>query len=213
MAEESRGGRATAVALGALPHDVWHVLNDVPWPGRPHVTIDHVVVGPAGVFVIEVKAWSGEVSVRNGVLYQDRYARQGAISRVSAASKAIARQLRTASGPVRPVLCLVREKWISIECGGALVCTTANVAELLQSGPRVLAAGQVQRVAHELAGRALPRVAAPGPRSARSGRVAYLGGAVVALAAALLLITRPDGAADAVRDLVGWVATHIEDAR
>ena len=104
MAEESIGGRATAATLEGLPRDVWRVLHDVPWPGRSHAAIDHVVVGPAGVFVVDAKSWTGIVSVRDGVLRQDKYSRQGAVTQSAEAGQAIARQLRNARCPVQPVL-------------------------------------------------------------------------------------------------------------
>ena len=205
MAEESIGGRATAATLESLPRDEWRVLHDVPWPGRSHAAIDHVVVGPAGVFVVDSKSWAGAVSVRDGVLRQDKYSRQGAVIQSSEAGRAIARQLRNARCPVQPVLCLERDQQISVECDGVLVCTTANIAGLLQSRPRVLADVQVQRIAHDVAGRALPRAAARRTSSKASGRgVAYLLGALAALVLALVLAVQPNGAA--FEDLVRWVA-------
>jgi hypothetical protein len=209
MAEESIGGRATAATLEALPRDQWRVLHDVPWPGRPHAAIDHVVVGPAGVFVVDSKTWTGVVSVRDGVLRQDRYSRQGAVTQSAEASRAIARQLRTARSPVQPVLCLERNQQISVECDGVLVCTTANIAELMQSRPRVLAEVEVQRIAHDVAARALQRGVVKGASSRSTGRgVAYLLGALAALAVALVLVVRPDGAA--LEDLLRWAADGIE---
>ena len=211
MAEESIGGRATAATLEALPRDQWRVLHDVPWPGRSHAAIDHVVVGPGGVFVVDGKAWAGVVSVREGELRQDRYSRQGAVTQAADAGRAIARQLRNARCPVYPVLCLVRDEQISVECDGVLVCTTATISELLQSRPRVLADVLVQRIALDLAGQALPRAAARRPSSGRSRRgVAYLASALAALVVALLLVARPDPATEAVEDLVRWIADRIE---
>lgn len=212
MAEESIGGRATAATLEALPRDQWRVLHDVPWPGRSHAAIDHVVVGPAGVFVVDGKSWAGVVSVRDGVLRQDRYSRQGAVTQAAEAGEAIARQLRNARCPVYPVLCLVRDEQISVECDGVLVCTTATISELMLSRPRALADVHVQRIALDLAGQALPRTAAQGPSAGPSRRgVAYLASALVALVVALLLVARPDAAAEAVEDLARWMADRIED--
>ena len=204
MAEESIGGRVTAARLEALPRDQWRVLHDVPWPGRSHAAIDHVVVGPSGVFVVDSKAWAGVVSVRDGVLRQDRYSRQGAVTQSAEAGRAIAKQLRNARCPVQPVLCLERSQQIYVECDGVLVCTPANIAELLQSRPRVLADVQVQRIAHDVAGHALPRTAARAGSASPGRGVSYLLGALAALVLALLLVVRPDGAA--VEDLLRWVA-------
>ena len=89
-----------------------------------------------------------------------------------------------------------------------LVCSTANVVELLQSQRRVLADVHVQRLARDLAAPELPLApAATSPSRGRAGRgVAYLVGALVALLVALTLIASPDVVRDAVEGAVDWVA-------
>lgn len=208
MTGESIGGRSIGAALDALPRDRWRVLHDVPWPGRAPVTIDHVVVGRAGVFVIDTKSWAGPVSVRDGVLRQGRFARHGAVSQAAEAARAVGGTLRHAMCPVQPVLCLDRDEPLAVECDGVQVCTTATVVDVLEVRPEVLVDIQVQRVAHDLAGHQLPRTAGTVARSHRSSSrgVAYLVGALAALAVALLVVIRPDFATDAVRDLAEWVA-------
>ena len=53
------GECATAEALNSLPGDQWSVFHDVPMSkGSKQFNIDHVAVGPAGVFAIETKAFS-----------------------------------------------------------------------------------------------------------------------------------------------------------
>jgi len=59
----------TAEALAALPPG-WVVLHEVAWPGRRYANIDHVVVGPGGVFVIDTKNWNAEVTLGNGALWR-----------------------------------------------------------------------------------------------------------------------------------------------
>ena len=54
----------------------WLVLHDVHWPGRPKANLDHVLVGPGGVLVIDAKNWTGQIEMRDGVLYQGRYSRE-----------------------------------------------------------------------------------------------------------------------------------------
>ena len=213
MAEESAGDRATANALETLPRARWRVLHDVPWPGRPRVIIEHVVVGPAGVFVVDTKNWSGNVSVRAGVLKLDKYSRQGAVTHVSEAARAISAQLRTARCPVRPVLCLERPEPISADCDGVLVCSTANLAEVLKVQRRVLAEVEIQRLARDLAGQALPAVPVGNAR-ARGGPgrgVAYLMGALAALLVALTLVATPEGVQDTVESAASWVAELVDD--
>ena len=57
----ARGEEKVAGILASLP-DAYHVFNDFA-AGRAHV--DHVVVGPGGVFSVETKTWRGVVSVED----------------------------------------------------------------------------------------------------------------------------------------------------
>ena len=57
-AGEERVGRQ----LKSLPTDRWHVFNDVA-VGDRGTNIDHIVIGPAGVFTINTKNLSGNVWV------------------------------------------------------------------------------------------------------------------------------------------------------
>lgn len=61
----ARGEEAISELLSTLP-DTYHVFNDFTY-GRFHV--DHVVVGPVGVFAIETKCWSGKVTLDDGHIY------------------------------------------------------------------------------------------------------------------------------------------------
>ena len=63
----ARGEEKIAGILATLP-DVYHVFNDFT-VGRNHV--DHVVVGPGGVFAIETKFWNGKVTVEDGHVLLD----------------------------------------------------------------------------------------------------------------------------------------------
>jgi hypothetical protein len=61
----AQGERRTARVLRSLSSTGWRIVNDVD-TGRGN--IDHVLVGPAGVFVLETKHLNGDASVRGGVL-------------------------------------------------------------------------------------------------------------------------------------------------
>ena len=67
------GERATAAALDALPKDTWTVFHDVRWPGRKFANIDHVAVGPSGIFVIDAKRYKGRPRLQvDGGLFRPR---------------------------------------------------------------------------------------------------------------------------------------------
>src|SRR5687768_5763316 len=75
--------RATGEVLARLDPAQWSVIHDVRWPGRERANIDHVAIGPCGVFVIDSKNWSGKVAVKDGVLRQNGYLRDKAVAAVS----------------------------------------------------------------------------------------------------------------------------------
>ncbi|WP_043599237.1 nuclease-related domain-containing DEAD/DEAH box helicase [Cellulomonas flavigena] len=48
----------TAAALAPLAAAGYHLLADRRWPGSRRAQVDMVVVGPAGVFIVDTKAWA-----------------------------------------------------------------------------------------------------------------------------------------------------------
>ena len=156
MAEESAGDERRRTRSRRCRATVGGCCTTYRGPAGRRSSIEHVVVGPAGVFVVDTKNWAGTVSVRAGVLRLDKYSRQGAVTHVAEAARAISAQLRTARCPVRPVLCLVRDEPISADCDGVLVCSTANVVERAAVAAAGAGRRAVQRLARDLAGPALP---------------------------------------------------------
>ena len=84
------GEERTADALAVLEPDGWRILHDLHWPGRPFANIDHIAIGPGGVFVIDSKNWSGRVTVRDGDLRQNGYRRSEVCEAVASATAAVA---------------------------------------------------------------------------------------------------------------------------
>jgi endonuclease YncB( thermonuclease family) len=135
----AEGEQATAAALDALPKDTWTVFHDVHWPGRTYANIDHVAVGPSGVFVIDSKNWAGTIAVRDNVLRQNGRAREKTVAGAAEAALAIA-SLTPVVIPqhVLPVLCFVRDEALTGWARDVMVCSTANLVEMLTSRPEVL---------------------------------------------------------------------------
>lgn len=132
------GERAVQDALAALGPE-WTVFHDVRWPGRPRANIDHVVIGPGGVFVIDAKNWSGAVIVRGGVLRQNGYVRAAAVDGVRQAARAIAGLAPAApASTFVPVLCFVGEGAVEAEIDGVLACRLDSLVPMLTSHPVTL---------------------------------------------------------------------------
>jgi endonuclease YncB( thermonuclease family) len=133
------GEQATAAALDALPKETWTVFHDVRWPGRKYANVDHVAVGPSGIFVIDSKNWSGMITVRDNVLRQSGRAREDAVVGAAEAALAIGHVTSVVMPQhVLPVLCFVREEPLTGWARDVMVCSTANLVEMLTTRPEVL---------------------------------------------------------------------------
>lgn len=88
------------------------VLHDLPTPGRGGANIDHIVVGPGGVTVIDAKAWTGPVRIRASGVWTGRWGHGKELDSI-ADQVAVVRQTLAAGGlqdaMVRGALCLVNE--------------------------------------------------------------------------------------------------------
>ncbi len=104
------GERIVADRLSQLIPHGWYLLHDVHWPGRPKANLDHVLVGPGGVVVVDAKNWTGEVRVSAGVLWQGRYSRtqsvEGALAQCAAVASILAPSHRRL---VRPLICMAAQ--------------------------------------------------------------------------------------------------------
>jgi hypothetical protein len=193
----AQGEEATAEALSALPSDEWRVFHDVRWPGRSRANIDHVLVGPQGVFVVDTKAWSGHVEVDSGVLRQNRVRRTKAVTGVTSAADAVVALVPTLDPEmVKPVLCLVRPEPLFGWVEEVMVCSSENIVTLLTSRARVLGPADVRSAAMALAHGLRPatsaepeaRVVSQRPRDRRSRDALARPLAGVAVCALLVLL-------------------------
>jgi hypothetical protein len=67
------GERRTARLLGPLEGQGWVVLHDLAVPGS-RANVDHLVIGPGGVFVVDSKQYSGRLQLdSSGRLWRGRY--------------------------------------------------------------------------------------------------------------------------------------------
>jgi hypothetical protein len=57
----AHGERRTARLLDRLTGNGFVVFHDLAMPGNTSANVDHLVIGPSGVFVIDSKQWSGRV--------------------------------------------------------------------------------------------------------------------------------------------------------
>jgi hypothetical protein len=146
------GERVTAWWLGRLP-DGWHLFNDVP-VGERGANIDHVIVGPAGVFTVNAKnltgkVWVGARSIRHNGHPTD-YVRRS----VAEAERA-ARLLTAALGRpvgVRPVLAILADEWtVKEQPTDVFVAAPRGVKDWLRRLPTTLSTGEVVAISEAVA--------------------------------------------------------------
>ncbi|MET1000138.1 MAG: nuclease-related domain-containing protein [Marmoricola sp.] len=164
------GEEATARALAELPSLEWRIFHDVRWPGRRFANIDHVLVGPQGVFVVDSKAWTGHIDVRDGVLRQNGHRRTKAVESANDAAAAVCELLpQFDPAIVKPVLCFARVKPVFGWADDLMVCSTQNIVAMLTSRQRILDEEEVRSTAETLA-RSLQSATALVPHVAKVGR-------------------------------------------
>lgn len=141
----AEGEKAVAAALATFGDD-WVILHDVRWPGRRFANIDHIAIGPGGVFVIDAKNWSGAITVRDEVLRQNGYRREGAVAGCADSAIAVGELIPGHMTHVVPVLCFVGEVTIEGAARDVALCTTSTLAERLLSRSVVLNPDEVREI-------------------------------------------------------------------
>jgi hypothetical protein len=147
------GERLTAQVLASLPRGDWFAFHDLQWPGRRFANIDHIVVGPGGIFVIDSKNWTGIVEIKHGVLRQNGRSREMTVAATAESALAIARLLPSRwIGLVHPVICFAGWSGPSGRARDVLVCTTETLPQMLSTRPACLSQDSVRDVATQLEG-------------------------------------------------------------
>ena len=143
---------AVARVLTTLDPGEWTVYRDVRWPTREFASIDHVVVGRRGVFVIDSVGWSGRVGVAQDQVRLNGSVRDSELGGVVEAAAAVGELIgSTAAGEVQPVLCFVRDEWLNGAARGVLVCSTSNLDTMLNARPLLLRPEREQMITRALA--------------------------------------------------------------
>ena len=161
----------TADVLAQLPADQWTVYHDVRWADRRYAAIDHVVLGPSGIFVVTTKSWPGRITVGQGQVRQNGIAREAAVTEATEAAEAVATMVTTVDARhVHPVLCFTRDEWLTGRADDVLVCSSANVDTMLLGRPARLRSDEIRAASRQLeAGfrQASAKAAAPVVRASR----------------------------------------------
>jgi Nuclease-related domain len=94
------GERRTARLLDRLTRDGYMVFHDLAVPNSP-ANVDHLVIGPSGVFVIDSKQWTGSVHQgADGLAWHNHYRLDRTLETVRWEARAISRLLSTRTAAV-----------------------------------------------------------------------------------------------------------------
>ncbi len=137
----ARGEESVAGKLSFLP-STFTVFHGLPSMGRGMLAeggrdLDHVVVGPSGLFVIETKNWDGKITTEDGlILYNGEEPGRQPVEQVKAAASRLRSRLKDASDidvDVHPVVCFVNNSLQGGQQGitGVVVCNSEELNNVL----------------------------------------------------------------------------------
>lgn len=147
-AKGAAGERAVGALLDRLVPRGVVVLHDRAIPGS-RANIDHIVVGPRGVHVIDPKHYAGKVEARGAELFVKGRSRHKLVESMQRQVWEVEAALALVAVPVHPVLCFVGAEWPflrqRLQFGSVAVVRPERLETLIWgSGP--LGSGDVQRL-------------------------------------------------------------------
>jgi Nuclease-related domain len=145
------GERRTARLLGPLERHGWAVLHDLAVPGSP-ANLDHLVIGPGGVFVIDSKQYRGRLQLDpSGRLWHGRYPLAPTLQAVSFEADQAAVVLPDPGVAVVPIVAIhgAQVPWGKVVVEGVPVVTARRLPSMLRTLPAVLGPERVAAVANQ----------------------------------------------------------------
>jgi len=131
------GERRTARVLAGLERHGWSVLHDLAVPGS-RANIDHLVIGPGGVFVIDSKQYRGRLQFdQSGRLWHGRYPLAPALRAVSFEADRTALVLTDPDVVVVPIMAVhgTQVPWGKVVADGVPVVAAPRLPSMLRQLP------------------------------------------------------------------------------
>jgi Nuclease-related domain len=139
------GERRTARLLGPLERHGWAILHDLAVPAS-RANIDHLMIGPGGVFVIDSKQYRGRLQLDpSGRLWHGRYPLDHPVQAVSWEADQAAQVLPDPGVVVLPVVAVhgAQVPWGKVVTKGVPVVAARHLPSMLRALPAVLAPERV----------------------------------------------------------------------
>ena len=143
----ARGEEHVSGILKSLPA-AYHVFNDYVACGK-HV--DHVVVGPAGVFAVETKFWRGRVTIEDGhILFDGRLPDRPPLTQALREAALVRNALSAAgwNGTVTPVLAFASDTFEAhrAELHGAVILNSSELIPSFATQSVVIPSAELERL-------------------------------------------------------------------
>jgi hypothetical protein len=145
------GERRTARLLDPLERHGWAVLHDLAIPGS-RANLDHLVIGPGGVFVIDSNQYRGRLRLDPlGRLWHGRYPLAPALRAVSFEADQAALVVTDPDVVVVPVMAVhgVQVPWGKVVMDGVPVVSARRLPSMLRELPGVLGPERIAALAHQ----------------------------------------------------------------
>jgi len=152
----AKGEEVAARELNLLPppYTVFHGLDirRLPQSAATGSDLDHVVIGPTGIFVVETKNWSDSITIKNGeLLYDGITPTRPPLEQVKNETQSLRKYLKSETGQdfeIQPVLCFASNNLPQGEQGssGVLVCNADRLTGLILSNESTVTAPAQQAI-------------------------------------------------------------------
>jgi Nuclease-related domain len=145
------GERRTARLLVPLERHGWAVLHDLAVPGS-QANLDHLIIGPGGVFVIDSKQYRGRLQLDPcGRLWHGRYPLAPTLRAVSFEADQAARVLPDPGMAVVPIVAVhgAQVPWEMVVTQGVPVVSARHLPSMLRQLPAVLGPERVAWLADQ----------------------------------------------------------------
>jgi hypothetical protein len=145
------GERRTARLLGPLERHGWVVLHDLAVPGSA-ANLDHLAIGPGGVFVIDSKQYRGRLQLDAvGKLWHGRHPLAPTLGVVSWEADEAAQVLPDPGVAVVPIVAVhgAQVPWGKVVTDGVPVVAARRLPSLLRQLPAVLGPERVAWLADQ----------------------------------------------------------------
>jgi hypothetical protein len=143
------GEERTGELLAPLEAQGFRLIHDRQIP-RSQANIDHIVVGPPGVFIVETKNYAGRVKIRGDGVWVAGRRRTEIVAQAKREAAAVAAVI--APTPVAPLLCVHRAElgWFKMEADGVRIVGPKEMLKLLRKAPVQLTSEEVARLAERI---------------------------------------------------------------